>query len=196
MPQRSHTSWASAWGCREEGWAWATQSCTSQFVRSVSFPFVDAPPILFLLRESRRVNGNLRTTRPDDVLASLLMPNGVISERFPKDLKGLFSLDGKSNGCLDPIHLLIDNPSQPKSGYGQGSHGRLQIGKPIQQQQGSEPESVHAVLWSSISIGGMTFLLHLQPLTEWLIHKPCLSTGSPCYSCRHDWEGPVKAMDF
>jgi len=37
------------------------------------------------------------------------MPNGVTSERFPKDLKGLFSLDGKSNWCLNPIHLLINN---------------------------------------------------------------------------------------
>jgi len=52
--------------------------------------------ILLSYRESRRANGNLRANKVDDLLATLLMPNGSVSPRFPKDLKGLFSLDGES----------------------------------------------------------------------------------------------------
>jgi len=54
------------------------------------------PAEIFNHRESRRANGSLRSARPDDALSTLLMPNGSVSECFPKDLKGLFSLDGKS----------------------------------------------------------------------------------------------------
>ncbi|KAJ3503105.1 hypothetical protein NLJ89_g8581 [Agrocybe chaxingu] len=46
--------------------------------------------------ESRRANGNLRTNQVDDLLATMFMPDGAVSPHFPKDLKGLFSLDGKS----------------------------------------------------------------------------------------------------
>jgi type I site-specific restriction endonuclease len=68
--------------------------------------------------ESRRANGNLRTTRPDDVLATLLMSNGLVSEQFPKDLKALFSLDGKSNRRINSYvrtRLLIGDLSTQKS---------------------------------------------------------------------------------
>ena len=52
-----------------------------------------------LFRESRRANGNLRANKPDDFLANLLMPNGMINPLFPKNLKELFSLNGKSTEC-------------------------------------------------------------------------------------------------
>ena len=45
--------------------------------------------------ESRRANGKLRSEKADDALATMLMTNGSISAAYPKDLKGLFSLDGK-----------------------------------------------------------------------------------------------------
>lgn len=45
--------------------------------------------------ESRRANGKLRSEKPDDALATMLMTNGSVSAAYPKDLKGLFSLDGK-----------------------------------------------------------------------------------------------------
>ncbi|CAA7258985.1 unnamed protein product [Cyclocybe aegerita] len=50
--------------------------------------------------ESRRSNGNLRTNQVDDLLATMFMLDGTVSPRFPKDLKGLFSLDEWNNLSL------------------------------------------------------------------------------------------------
>ncbi|TFK44953.1 hypothetical protein BDQ12DRAFT_593379 [Crucibulum laeve] len=45
--------------------------------------------------ESRRANANLRSNKPDATLNTIYMANGNISKHFPKDLQGLFSLDGE-----------------------------------------------------------------------------------------------------
>jgi len=66
--------------------------------------------------ESRRANGNLRTTRPDDVLATLLKSDGSVSERFPKDLKGLFSLDADTIKSLMSDYDL-PNPSNTNNDH-------------------------------------------------------------------------------
>jgi hypothetical protein len=60
--------------------------------------------------ESRRANGNLRSIRPDDALATLLTTKGVVSDRFPKDLKSLFSLDADTLKAL-MIEYELANPS-------------------------------------------------------------------------------------
>jgi hypothetical protein len=51
-------------------------------------------------RESRRANGNLRSNKADDLLATLLMTDGTVSPRLPKDLKGLFGLDADTLKAL------------------------------------------------------------------------------------------------
>ncbi|KDR75618.1 hypothetical protein GALMADRAFT_1330576 [Galerina marginata CBS 339.88] len=50
--------------------------------------------------ESRRANGNLRHNKADDLLATMLMPDGTVSTYYPKDLKGLFELDGETTKAL------------------------------------------------------------------------------------------------
>ncbi|KAJ3575276.1 hypothetical protein NP233_g1194 [Leucocoprinus birnbaumii] len=50
--------------------------------------------------ESRRLNGTLRASKPDDVLHTILMSNGSVSGRFPKDLNALFELDADAVKAL------------------------------------------------------------------------------------------------
>ncbi|KAF8911549.1 hypothetical protein CPB84DRAFT_929794 [Gymnopilus junonius] len=50
--------------------------------------------------ESRRANGNLRHNKADDLLATMLMLDGTVSLRYPKDLRGLFELDGETTKAL------------------------------------------------------------------------------------------------
>ena len=57
-----------------------------------------------LAREGRRANAKLRIDKPDEHLATMFMANGTVSTRFPKDLTGLFSLDGEF-----PAPILIRN---------------------------------------------------------------------------------------
>lgn len=57
--------------------------------------------------ESRRANGKLRAEKPDDALATMLMTNGIVSAAYPKDLKGLFSLDA------DAVNALIADYELP-----------------------------------------------------------------------------------
>ncbi len=49
------------------------------------------------------MNGSLRANRPEEALHTIYMAGGIISPRFPEDLKGLFDLDGKSQlyGSVD-----------------------------------------------------------------------------------------------
>ena len=51
---------------------------------------------LFVSRESRRLNGNLRSNKPEECLGTIYTRNGTLSANYPKDLKALFSLDGSS----------------------------------------------------------------------------------------------------
>lgn len=88
------------------------------------------PSTIFLFfRESRRANGNLRANKPDDLLANLVMPNGMISPLFPSDLKGLFSLDGKSTECVSPLGYprTACSLQKYKSGYSQDFNDKLRI---------------------------------------------------------------------
>ncbi|KAF9529783.1 hypothetical protein CPB83DRAFT_852170 [Crepidotus variabilis] len=61
--------------------------------------------------ESRRANGTLRSNKPDDLLATLLMPNGNASSHFPKDLRSLFSLDAET------LKLLMEDYGIPNSSH-------------------------------------------------------------------------------
>ncbi|KJA28810.1 hypothetical protein HYPSUDRAFT_50984 [Hypholoma sublateritium FD-334 SS-4] len=58
--------------------------------------------------ESRRANGKLRSEKPNDALATMLMSDGSVSAAYPKDLKGLFSLDA------DTISALIKEYELPE----------------------------------------------------------------------------------
>lgn len=61
-------------------------------------------------RESRRANGNLRHSKTDDLLATMLMLDGTVSPRYPKDLKSLFELDGV---LLPPRYSTFSELIQP-----------------------------------------------------------------------------------
>ncbi|PPQ93849.1 hypothetical protein CVT25_013558 [Psilocybe cyanescens] len=50
--------------------------------------------------ESRRSNGNLRHSKTDDPLATMFKTDGTVSTQYPKDLKGLFQLDGVTTKAL------------------------------------------------------------------------------------------------
>lgn len=51
-------------------------------------------PLPTVSRESRRINGMLRSQNLDDRLDTLLKSDGTVSAHFPKDLRALFSMDG------------------------------------------------------------------------------------------------------
>ena len=42
------------------------------------------------------MNGKLRSNTPDELLDTILMPDGSVSAHFPKDLRSLFNLDGNT----------------------------------------------------------------------------------------------------
>jgi plasmid stabilization system protein ParE len=46
--------------------------------------------------ESRRLNRTLRADNPDSALHTIQMADGNVSEKYPKDLKELFSLDANA----------------------------------------------------------------------------------------------------
>jgi len=66
--------------------------------------------------ESRRTNGNLRSNKPDEVLAPILMTDGTVSPRFPKDLKSLFSLDADTVKAL-MVDYEFKTPPTPNSDH-------------------------------------------------------------------------------
>lgn len=53
--------------------------------------------MLRLARESRRFNAQLRTSRMTDPLHTIYKKDGSVSDGFPKDLGGLFQLDGMAH---------------------------------------------------------------------------------------------------
>ncbi|TEB37667.1 hypothetical protein FA13DRAFT_1726780 [Coprinellus micaceus] len=50
--------------------------------------------------ESRRMNGKLRSSKPDELLDTILTPDGSVSPHFPKDLRSLFNLDAEACKAL------------------------------------------------------------------------------------------------
>ncbi|PPQ98365.1 hypothetical protein CVT26_013621 [Gymnopilus dilepis] len=56
--------------------------------------------------ESRRANGNLRHSKTDDLLETMLMLDGTVSPRYPKDLKSLFELDAATVRALMDDYVL------------------------------------------------------------------------------------------
>ncbi|KAF8963597.1 hypothetical protein BDZ97DRAFT_1919603 [Flammula alnicola] len=63
--------------------------------------------------ESRRANGKLRSNKPNESLATMFMADGNVSPLYPKDLKGLFSLDGDKTKALMAAYELPD-PSESR----------------------------------------------------------------------------------
>jgi len=63
--------------------------------------------------ESRRANGNLRHNKADDLLATMLMLDGNVSPRYPKDLRGLFELDGETTRAL-MVDYTLPEPGESR----------------------------------------------------------------------------------
>ncbi|KAF9486089.1 hypothetical protein BDN70DRAFT_794795 [Pholiota conissans] len=58
--------------------------------------------------ESRRANGKLRSNKADDPLGTMFMTNGTVSTNYPKDLRGLFTLDAEKARALMEDYELPD----------------------------------------------------------------------------------------
>jgi hypothetical protein len=46
------------------------------------------------------MNGKLRSSKPDELLDTILTPDGSVSPHFPKDLRSLFNLDGNTSSSF------------------------------------------------------------------------------------------------
>ncbi|KIM40360.1 hypothetical protein M413DRAFT_28841 [Hebeloma cylindrosporum] len=63
--------------------------------------------------ESRRANAKLQIDKPGEPLATMFMPNGNVSGRFPKDLTSLFNLDAENTNAL-MVDYGIPEPSESR----------------------------------------------------------------------------------
>jgi hypothetical protein len=64
---------------------------------------------LFLCnRESRRANGKLRSNKPNDLLATMYMLDGQVSDNYPKDLKELFTLRRERFTFIRTQYIISD----------------------------------------------------------------------------------------
>ncbi|KAF5386215.1 hypothetical protein D9615_002317 [Tricholomella constricta] len=58
--------------------------------------------------DSRRANASLRSNQPDESLHTIYMPDGKVSEHYPRNLKDLFDLDAETSKALMLDYELPD----------------------------------------------------------------------------------------